>query len=104
MSSGSVDLSEISCEEVLTEVEDYLHGELDPDRARVLASHLSTCSPCWERAEFARKLKDIVRVKCRSHTPEHLVVRIRETIRRETIRGPGDLPGATPGPGETQFL
>jgi mycothiol system anti-sigma-R factor len=94
MSSGSEDLSEISCDEVLAEVEHYLHGELDPTRARVLAAHLSTCSPCWERAEFARKFKDIVRVKCRSKTPEHLVVRIRETIRRET----------TQGPGETRFL
>ena len=91
MSSGSADLSEISCEEVLAEVEDYLHGELDPDRARLLATHLSTCSPCWNRAEFARKLKDIVRVKCRSQTPEHLVVRIKETIRRETIGGPGGI-------------
>ncbi len=87
-------MSEISCEEVLAEVEDYLHGELDPDRTRVLAAHLSTCSPCWDRAEFARKLKDIVRTKCRSQTPEHLVVRIRETIRREVTRDPGD----------TQFL
>jgi mycothiol system anti-sigma-R factor len=87
-------LSEISCEEVLAEVEDYLHGELDPDRARLLAAHLSTCSPCWNRAEFARKLKDIVRVKCHSQTPEHLVVRIKETIRREVIQGPG----------ETEFL
>lgn len=93
MSSGSADLSEISCEEVLAEVEDYLHGELDPDRARVLAAHLSTCSPCWSRAEFARKLKDIVRAKCRSQTtPEHLVVRIRETIRREVTHGPGETP------------
>jgi mycothiol system anti-sigma-R factor len=94
MSSGSEDLSEISCDEVLAEVEDYLHGELDPARARVLAAHLSTCSPCWERAEFARKLKGLVRTKCRSQTPEHLIVRIRETIRREATRGPG----------ETQFL
>jgi anti-sigma factor (TIGR02949 family) len=93
MSSGSADLSEISCEEVLAEVEDYLHGELDPDRARILAAHLSTCSPCWNRAEFARKLKDIVRTKCRSQiTPEHLVVRIRETIRREVTHGPDETP------------
>jgi mycothiol system anti-sigma-R factor len=83
-------LSEISCDEVLAEVEDYLHGELDAGRARVLADHLSTCSPCWDRAEFARKLKDIVRAKCRSRAPEHVIVRIRQTIRRETTLGPGD--------------
>ena len=94
-------MSEISCEEVLAEVEDYLHGELDPDRARLLAAHLRTCSPCWERAEFARKLKDIVRVKCTTQSPEHLVVRIRETIRRETFQASGET---QVGPDETQFL
>jgi mycothiol system anti-sigma-R factor len=88
MWSRSEDLSEISCEEVLAEVEDYLHGELDPERASTLAAHLSSCSPCWNRAEFARKLKDIVRVKCRSETPEYLLVRIRGSIRRESKPGP----------------
>jgi mycothiol system anti-sigma-R factor len=85
-----VDLSEISCDEVLAEVEHYLHGELDPGRARVLADHLSTCSPCWDRAEFSRKLKDIVRMKCRSQAPEHVVLRIRQTIRREITRDPDE--------------
>ncbi len=95
-------MSEISCEEVLAEVEDYLHGELDPDRARLLAAHLRTCSPCWERAEFARKLKDIVRMKCTSQqTPERLVVRIRQTIRRETLRAPGETQA---NPNDTRFL
>jgi mycothiol system anti-sigma-R factor len=79
-----VALSEISCEEVLSEIEHYLHGELDRGRSARLADHLADCPPCFERAEFQRKLKDIVRVKCsRSVTPEHLIVRIREAIRVE---------------------
>ena len=57
-------MSEISCEEVLDQVEHYLHGELDPELSARLAEHLAECSPCWDRAEFQRKLKDIVRAKC----------------------------------------
>jgi mycothiol system anti-sigma-R factor len=92
MSSRSEDLSEISCDEVLAEVEDYLHGELDPGRAALLAAHLRSCSSCWHRAEFKRKLKDIVRVKCRSETPEYLMVRIRTSIKRESRPAPNDNP------------
>lgn len=73
-------MSEISCEEVLAEIEHFLHGELDPDQATLLANHLSTCTPCFDRAEFQRKLKEIVRSKCRSQAPESLVVRVRQAI------------------------
>ena len=76
-------LSEISCEEVLAEIEHFLHGELEPDRAARLESHLNTCSPCFDRAEFQRKLKEIVKYKCHSQAPEHLVWRVREAIHLE---------------------
>jgi anti-sigma factor (TIGR02949 family) len=78
-----VDLSEISCEEVLSEIEHFLHGELDRERATRLASHLGTCPPCFDRADFQRRVKDIVRHKCRSEAPEHLIVRIRQAIHLE---------------------
>jgi len=73
----------MDCEEVLAEVEHYLHGELDPDRSRHLAAHLAACSPCFDRAEFQRRFKDIVRTKCHSDAPEHLVMRVRMAIRSE---------------------
>jgi anti-sigma factor (TIGR02949 family) len=77
-------LSEISCDDVLTEIEHYLHGELDPVRSTRLAAHLSSCSPCFHRAEFQRKLMGIIRTKCRTTaTPEHLLSRIREGLRAE---------------------
>jgi len=78
-----VDLSEIRCDDVLKEIEHYLHGELDRQRSSQLAQHLVECSPCFDRAEFQRKLKEIVRMKCRSAPPEHLMVKIRQAIRVE---------------------
>jgi mycothiol system anti-sigma-R factor len=95
MWSRSEDLSEISCDEVLDEIEHYLHGELDPISATTLAEHLGDCPPCLERAEFQRKLKEIVRAKCWCDTPESLVLRVQETIRVEVERGPVDDPGAS---------
>lgn len=76
-------MSEISCEEVLSEIEHFLHGELDRERSARLAGHLESCPPCFDRAEFQRRLKDIVRDKCRSEAPEHLIVRIRQAIHLE---------------------
>jgi anti-sigma factor (TIGR02949 family) len=78
-----VALSEISCEEVLEEIEHFLHGELDPARASRLETHLETCPPCFDKAEFQRKLKAIVQSKCRSEAPQRLVWRIREAIHLE---------------------
>ena len=86
-------MSKISCEEVLAEVEHFLHGELEPDRAALLAEHLATCLPCFERAEFQRQLKQIVRTKCRSEAPEDLTWRVRLAIRSERIVGGTEDPG-----------
>ena len=76
-------MSGISCEEVLAEVELYIDGELEQARASHLADHLRGCTPCMRHAEFRARLKEIVRTKCRSEAPEHLVVRIRTVIREE---------------------
>jgi anti-sigma factor (TIGR02949 family) len=67
---------------VLNEIEHYIHGELDDDRSRRFAEHLAACAPCFGRAEFQRKLKEIVRTKCSAHaTPVHLLVRVQRAIR-----------------------
>lgn len=80
---GSVALSEISCDQILQEIEQYIDGELDPARATVFADHLASCTPCLEHASFQAKLKEILRSKCRLHMPEHVEVRIRAMIRFE---------------------
>ena len=85
-------MSEISCEEVLAEIEHYLHGELDPDHVAQLKDHLATCSPCFDRAEFQRQLKEIIRTKCVSAAPEHLVWRVRMTLRSERSTDGTDPP------------
>ena len=74
----------MDCDEVLSELEHYLHGELDTDRSLHLAEHLAVCSPCFDRAEFQRRFRDIVRSKCRSSkAPDHLLLRVRMAIRSQ---------------------
>lgn len=91
MSCGNEGWSVTECDEVLHELDHYLHGELDQERVAHLEEHLGDCGWCFEHAEFQRKLKEIVRVKCRTETPEHLVLRVRETIRFERERPRSDL-------------
>ena len=82
-------MSEISCNEVLAEIEAFVDGELPADRSLHLAEHLVECTPCLDRADFQRKLKEILRRKCRPASdscPEHVTLRVRTTIRSE--RGP----------------
>lgn len=76
-------MSEISCEEVLADIEHFLHGELPPERAAHLARHLDGCHPCFDQAEFQRRLWEIIRRKCRTETPEHLLSRVREALLAE---------------------
>jgi anti-sigma factor (TIGR02949 family) len=76
-------LSEISCNEVLAEIQAFVDGELPADRSVDLAEHLIECSPCLDRADFQRKLKEILRTKCGPSTdscPEHVTLRVRSTI------------------------
>jgi mycothiol system anti-sigma-R factor len=86
-------LSEISCNEVLAEIEAFVDGELPADRSVDLAEHLIECSPCLDRADFQRKLKEILRKKCGPDTdacPEHVTLRVRSTIwSQRASGGPG---------------
>ena len=78
---GSVGLSEISCGQVLKEIELYVDGELDRRRSLELAKHLRACTSCLDHADFQRRLKDVVRSKWVAETPKGLMERIGQSIR-----------------------
>ena len=72
------------CEETLREIERFLDGELEPGLRAVIASHLSGCNPCSERAEFRQHVKDLVASKCATDTmPTDLLSRIKAVIDTE---------------------
>ena len=73
--------SEPDCTETLLEVEAYLDGEVDTALAERIKGHLSDCSPCGDRAEFRKHLKELVQSKCTEReVPDALVDRIRQLI------------------------
>ena len=74
-------MSEVSCEEVLRDIELYVDGELDRVRSLELDEHLQGCGSCLGRADFRRRLKAVVRSKWGPQAPEGLFERIAESIR-----------------------
>jgi mycothiol system anti-sigma-R factor len=72
------------CEETLREIERFLDGELEPGLRAVIASHLSSCNPCTERAEFRRHVKDLVATKCSGDAmPSDLLSRVKGLLDTE---------------------
>jgi len=80
-------LSEITCEDVLEELERYLDGEIDPRAAAEVAGHLSDCRSCFSRAEFQRRLLQIVGLKCRTQSPAHLWRRVMRELEADARGG-----------------
>ena len=69
------------CQETLREVERLIDGELDPQLQGQVLAHLRDCSPCMQRTEFRRHLKDLVRNKCTEHeVPEGLRARLEALL------------------------
>ena len=72
------------CEETLREIERFLDGELEPVLRAVITRHLSMCTPCTDRAEFRKHLKDLIASKCAGDAiPEDLLSRVKALIDTE---------------------
>lgn len=63
--SGS-QAGEISCEEALARVYEYLDGELDPMLRDRIGAHLEVCRRCYPFFDFERMFLDYVRETGRS--------------------------------------
>jgi mycothiol system anti-sigma-R factor len=79
-------LSEIDCEHVLKEIELYLDGELDASASSQLDRHLAECTPCADRSDFKRRLKELISSRCGCAVPPDLMERVRARL--------GDAPQA----------
>ena len=72
----------MDCDDALVELEAYLDAELKPELRRDVESHLAGCSHCFDRGEFRKRLRDIVRRKCSEvgELPPAVATRIRAAI------------------------
>lgn len=57
-------MSPIDCERTLEQIALYLDGELVGEASIEVHQHVETCTPCHDRAEFQRRLKELVRGAC----------------------------------------
>lgn len=75
------DCSEGDCGEILRELELFVDRELDSSRYEEIEAHIGRCGPCLGRAEFRRRLREIIASKCgREAVPQALADRIREML------------------------
>jgi mycothiol system anti-sigma-R factor len=75
------------CDDLLQELNDFLHGEVTEARKDSLRQHLEDCPPCLETADFQAELRAIVAKRCCEQVPESLRHRIEEILRE-----PGSAP------------
>lgn len=67
---------DLSCEEVIEHIFEFLDDELEPDWRADIERHIQTCRDCYTRAEFERKLREKVREAAQAKAPDRLHRRI----------------------------
>lgn len=71
-------MSRIECREARSRIELFLDGELVGEASVEVHEHVETCSPCGERVEFQRRLKDLLRSACHEcELPPELAARLQ---------------------------
>ncbi len=71
-------MSDIDCGQLLDRLWAYLDGEADEALCSDLQEHLTKCLPCAQHAEFERRLREVIQMKCRGE-------RAPQTLRLELV-------------------
>jgi mycothiol system anti-sigma-R factor len=82
----------MDCEKALREVGLFLDGELEPTDIEELRRHFEGCPPCGDRADFSRRLKELIARKCGCtgvEVPDSLRARVEAFLRPEDEISPG---------------
>lgn len=74
--------SDLSCEEAISSLLEYLDRELDAPTQRRMERHLETCRGCFSRAEFERRLRQRVAETGEAKAPDSLRRRVRALMDR----------------------
>jgi anti-sigma factor (TIGR02949 family) len=74
---------DISCEEALRRLFDYLDRELEPHAHGEMEYHLARCRSCFSRAEFERRLKERLREMAGARAPRRLQARVKRLLGKD---------------------
>ncbi|WP_163558739.1 zf-HC2 domain-containing protein [Halomonas sp. NO4] len=83
---------ELSCEDVIERLFDYLDRELDAQQAEEIERHLARCRDCFTRAEFEKRLRARVEAAGTVTAPPRLRQRVRRLLDRFEANGSDDTP------------
>jgi mycothiol system anti-sigma-R factor len=71
----------VDCDEVLSQVYEYLHEELEPARAREIRDHLGRCGHCLRQYDLESEVQALIARSCAcTPAPEELRNRIIQRI------------------------
>ena len=77
-------MSQLSCEQVVELIMDFLKRELPPEVAQAMQQHLEECRPCDQHVHFESRFVLIVGNRLgKERCPETLKRRLLETLARE---------------------
>jgi mycothiol system anti-sigma-R factor len=73
----------VNCKESLLKLYEFLDGDLAKISVSEIEVHLDNCRHCWDRFEFEKRLKELVKTSCCKTTcPDALRERIKELIEK----------------------
>jgi len=78
----------MSCRKLLSEISNYLDGEIEPDARQELEEHIARCPNCWVIFDTTRKTVQIYQ-GCESYPlSECLHNRLQEALRKHCAESP----------------
>jgi mycothiol system anti-sigma-R factor len=76
-------MADNECDDALTQLYEFLDGELTPARRDVISAHLDECGPCLEAHDFEAGVRKAVADRCRDTVPDRLRDQIAAAIEAE---------------------
>jgi mycothiol system anti-sigma-R factor len=73
-------MAEGNCDDALSELYEFLDGELTAEKRGQIQQHIDDCTPCIEAYEFENDLRHVISQKCRDTVPDDLRQRIADAI------------------------
>jgi len=80
-------MTQTDCDDALANLYQYLDKELNTASSTEIRSHLDECSGCFQRFDFERRLKSVVKERLSEEVPDEFIQRLNLAIAGEIDNG-----------------
>ena len=80
-------MTHTDCDDALTSLYQYLDKELDTVSSTEIRSHLDECSGCFQRFDFERRLKSVVKERLSEEVSDEFIQRLNLAVAEEIDKG-----------------